>query len=433
MVSSEVDAALRQLRAGVDALLGADLSGLAAAEVTELLSGLEVQRRRLPGVDHRVLAEVADRGLAGDYGRTSTADLLVTLLRVSPAEAKRRVADATDLGPRHAVTGEVLPPLLPRVTAAIRAGDISAGHTAVIIKCLDHIPADLAAEATPVAEQVLVQAARHQHPVALARTAHLLLARLDPDGTEPREEEAERRRSFTLIKRADGSAIPRGLWTAELTAAWETILDSLAAPPPATDGMPDDRSAGQRRHDAMADAAHRLLRSATLPAAGGMPVTILATATISDLTAGTGIARTGHGDPLSVQQLLDLATEAEIIPVVFNEAGGVLAFGRGQRLASRGQRLALAARDHGCTFPGCDRPAAWTEVHHITPWIHGGPTDLDNMCLLCRFHHREFERRGWQVRIHDGIPQWIPPPWIDPERKPQRNAVHHLPDLAFTA
>ena len=109
----------------------------------------------------------------------------------------------------------------------------------------------------------------------------------------------------------------------------------------------------------------------------------------------------------------------------------MLAYGRERRLASKGQRLALAARDGGCCFPGCDRPAAWTEVHHIIPWLTGGPTDLDNMCLLCRYHHRHFETLGWHVGMIDNLPWWRPPATIDPHRRPTRNTAHHLDDIRF--
>jgi hypothetical protein len=144
------------------------------------------------------------------------------------------------------------------------------------------------------------------------------------------------------------------------------------------------------------------------------------------------LARLGHGATVSARALLAIACEARLIPVIFNDAGGVLAFGDGRRLASRGQRLALAARDGGCSFPGCDRPAAWTEVHHIRPWAAGGGTDLDNLCLLCRYHHRSFEPAGWTVRMNpQGRPEWLPPPWLDPDRTPRRNTTHHPPDLDF--
>jgi hypothetical protein len=198
--------------------------------------------------------------------------------------------------------------------------------------------------------------------------------------------------------------------------------------------MPDDRTAGQRRHDAMVEAARRLLRSGQLPDAGGVPVTILVTTSLTELMTRTGVAMTASGCALTIPQLLTVACEAQVVPVIFNDAGGILAFGRTRRLASVGQRLALVARDGGCCFPGCARPAAWTEVHHIHEWLDDGDTNIDNLCLLCRFHHREFAKRGWQVIMsEDGVPEWIPPPFIDPARKPLRNNAHHQRDLTFTA
>ncbi len=72
----------------------------------------------------------------------------------------------------------------------------------------------------------------------------------------------------------------------------------------------------------------------------------------------------------------------------------------------------------------CDRPPEWTQAHHVVHWVDGGATDLENMTLLCGFHHREFERCGWAVTMIDGIPNWIPPPWIDPDRTLRRNTMH---------
>ncbi len=319
------------------------------------------------------------------------------MLRVSPAEAKARVARARDLGPRRTVTGEALDPILPTAAAAVAAGEISGQHATVITRCIEQIPAEMAHEAAPVAERMLVQAARHQHPAALATTARLLLLRLDPDGAQPRDDLNERRREFGLRQFDDGTSKPYGLFTTEATLALRTILDATAGPLPAADGMPDDRSPGQRRHDALLEAVQRLLRSGALPDVGGVPVTILATTTMSELLNHAGVALSATGCALSIPQLLTIACDAQVVPVVFNDAGGILAFGRTRRLATTGQRLALVARDGGCSFPGCSRPAAWTEVHHIHEWVDGGSTDIDNMCLLCRFHHREFEKRGWQV------------------------------------
>ena len=101
--------------------------------------------------------------------------------------------------------------------------------------------------------------------------------------------------------------------------------------------------------------------------------------------------------------------------------GAVLAEHRTKRIATRSQTLALIARDRGCSFPDCDSPPEWTQRHHIIAWQDGGPTNLDNLTLLCRPHHRRFEAEGWRCQLMDGLPHWIPPDWIDPERRPRLN------------
>jgi hypothetical protein len=119
---------------------------------------------------------------------------------------------------------------------------------------------------------------------------------------------------------------------------------------------------------------------------------------------------------------LRIAGEATVVPVVIGREG-VLGYGRARRIATAAQRDALTARDRGCCFPGCDAPPGWTQVHHVVEWIYGGTTDLDNLCLLCGYHHREFERRGWKVTVKDGRPWWIPPRHIDPDQVPIRNTM----------
>ncbi|MFN2517912.1 MAG: DUF222 domain-containing protein, partial [Jatrophihabitantaceae bacterium] len=153
---------------------------------------------------------------------------------------------------------------------------------------------------------------------------------------------------------------------------------------------------------------------------------ILATVTTAQLTDQTGRATTGHGGLLSVRELVALASSAQVIPVVLDEDGGVVAYGRTRRLASAGQRLALAARDRGCSFPGCTIPATWCESHHVLPWLAGGRTDLANLTLLCGYHHREFEKRGWTCHMIGGVPHWVAPDWLDPLQVPRRNTAHHL-------
>jgi len=103
--------------------------------------------------------------------------------------------------------------------------------------------------------------------------------------------------------------------------------------------------------------------------------------------------------------------------------------GRSTRVVSPAQRSALAVRDTGCVFPGCDRPLGWCDAHHRWHWVDGGPTDLANLALLCRAHHRAVHEGGWQLtRGPDG--RFTASPG-EPGHRPRRHRRHrHPPSVA---
>ena len=182
---------------------------------------------------------------------------------------------------------------------------------------------------------------------------------------------------------------------------------------------PDERHYGQRMHDALEDVCDRLLRSDTIPESGGTPATVIITIDIEDLLNGIGYGITSDGTLISTDQVRRMADQAEAYYAFMDRNGVVLNLGRTRRIASRGQSAALIARDRGCSFPGCDRAPEWSERHHIIPWIDGGPTDLNNLTLLCVYHHHNFATRGWTCRINpDGITEWRPPKSVDGDQKP---------------
>ena len=116
-----------------------------------------------------------------------------------------------------------------------------------------------------------------------------------------------------------------------------------------------------------------------------------------------------------------------VVPVVLNGAGQPLDVGRRTRVIPEGLRRAVAARDRGCAHPGCDRTPSWCEIHHVTPWEHGGETKLANLVMLCRIHHREMHSSEWIVRIApDGLPEFFPPTWIDPQQRARRKPLPYL-------
>ena len=431
MAGSNFEAAIQSLEAVMDQLVDADASAVAGVELSGLVARFERQRRRMESVEHTMVARLQDAQVAGEFGRTSAADLLVELIRIAPAEAGARVRAARDLGPRREPCGLSLPPIFTRVAEAQRDGSISAAHAKVITATVAAIPAHRSFELAEPVEQFLVEQAEHLDPKRLAAAARRLLATVDPDGAAPSEAEQQRRRDYTIAQNRAGYWKVGDCVTDEYAAIWSPMTDTLSAPQPSVDGLPDDRTPGQRRHDAMRELGRRLLRSGTLPDCGGTPVTLALTVRAEDLDSGSGVAETETGTTIGVSAAMRLADECELFTTVLDRNGAVLCAGRTRRLANRAQRRALAARDGGCCFPGCTRPASWCEAHHVLAWINGGPTDLDNLVLLCGWHHREFERRGWTVHLRDGVPEWIPPPWLDPAQQPRRNTAHHLPEFRF--
>lgn len=138
------------------------------------------------------------------------------------------------------------------------------------------------------------------------------------------------------------------------------------------------------------------------------------------------------GAPVSLETVRMLACDGDLIPLLIGANGAVLDQGRAIRRFTRAQRRALTVRDKGCAFPGCDIPAAWCDAHHITPWGSGGKSDLDNAVLLCQRHHSVIHHGKWLVERAEqrrARPWFVPPPFIDPNRKRLRNTHFHLPEV----
>ena len=127
--------------------------------------------------------------------------------------------------------------------------------------------------------------------------------------------------------------------------------------------------------------------------------------------------RLGDGTPLSPEELLSLACDANILPALFDRKGQPLWLGRARRHATAAQRAALTARDKGCI--GCGASANWCQAHHIVHWAHGGTTDIDNLCLLCSHCHHQVHTNGAQVtRAPDGKLTLTHPPDKRPPPRP---------------
>jgi Domain of unknown function (DUF222)/HNH endonuclease len=444
---SRSDQGVALIAAGIDALLEGDLAGVDDRELVRLLARLETQARRLPAVMHRVVAALDERRVARGRGLRDTASLLRRELKLSAGEARSRVEAAGALATGTDREGDPLRPELPRVASAQERGELSTAHARVIQQSLEELPVVLRAARADELEETLVAEARQLDPHRLAARARQLLVELDPDRVRREEDEHQRRRAGSFVRNPDGSSDLRAHLTPVGTAIFEAAVLPLTAPQPDDAGGRDEREPRQRFHDGLVEGCRRLLAAKDVPGEGGVPATVLAIVPLADLTAvaattrtgtprtgtvRTGTARTQYGGTLSIGELLKVAGEAMVVPVVVDDHGAPLHVGRARRFATRSQTYALIARDKGCTFPGCDHPPPWTQRHHIRSWLDGGPTDADNLTLLCPYHHANFATLGWACRLIDGAVHWVPPVWVDAAQVPIRNTSHDRPEARST-
>jgi hypothetical protein len=417
----------------VEAVEAGGLEQLDAAAKVALWHRFETFRNRLPLVDHALVADAEATDLPGTYCFSSLTRFLVRVLQLSPGEAASRVRAAAAVGPRRSMLGEKLQPLLPRLAALQRDGAVSVEKVQIVERAMHKLTRPgLHPEVVETAEQLLTDHAPVLGPSDLRRYALRVVDAADPDGPEPIDDQLQQdRRYLELKQRRDGMWHLQGKLTSTVGAQLNAILDPLTKPRTTTfedengqtTPIPDARPYGQRLHDGLDEACARLLKMKDQPASGGTPTSVIVTIGLEDLLAKAGLGETSDGSTLTSDQLLRIADEAEIWPTIINHNNVPLALGRTRRLASPGQTMALHIRDGGCSFPGCTHPPSYCDRHHIRDWILGGLTDLDNLTLLCRYHHTHFLQKGWTCRLNaDDLPEWIPPWWIDQHQRPQVNS-----------
>ncbi|MDI3314677.1 MAG: HNH endonuclease signature motif containing protein [Mycobacterium sp.] len=426
------------LEADMRRALGLSCDALTTPECLAMLQRCEIVRRLLPVIEHPLIHKVAEQADPTDLGGTLPF-ALAERLRITRAEASRRVTEAADLGPRRALTGEPLPPRLSATAAAQRAGRIGAGHVRVIREFIHRLPGFVDLDTRRQAEERLAGLAQEYRPEQLAKLADKLSDCVNPDGTFTDGDRA-RRRAVTLGPQdPDGMSPLRGWLSPSARAALEAVLAKLAAPgmanphdrTPVLDGAPseeaiqrDTRGTGQRNHDGLHAALRAILASGRLGQHNGLPASIIVTTSLHELEAGAGRALTGGGSLLPMGDVIRLASHAHHYLAIFDK-GRAIGLYHSKRLASPGQRIVLYAKDRGCTAPGCDVPGYLTEVHHVTDFADCQRTDIDDLTLACGSHHRLVTRGTWMTRKRkDGTTEWLPPAHLEHGR-PRINLFHH--------
>ena len=441
MSSVAVVKRIAAIGAELEALLAEPLDGLSTAERTAVTSEWEALTRRLPVVGHRLIAALAAVPTE-ELGEPTLAAALATLLRISKGEAHRRIHEAEELGPRAAITGEPLEPVLSHTAAAQRRGDIGAEHVKIIRRFFDRLPGFVDHETREAAEAQLAEIACGLRPEELRQAADRLAILLDQDGHLTDGDRARRRYLAVDKQGPDGMSDIRGRLDPEARAALDAVFAKWAAPGvcnpddevPQVDGDPspesvvgDCRTTGQRNHDALKALARAMLASGQLGSHKGLPVTLIVSTTLTELESGRGHAVTAGGSLLPMSEVIRQAAAAHHYLAVFdNHTECPLYLGRSRRLASTAQRIVLYAKDRGCTFPGCTEPAYHSEVHHRSAdWADGGQTDITDETLACGRDNRRVKPGGWRTRKRkDGRTEWIPPPQLDTGQA-RVNNYHH--------
>ncbi|HZU92834.1 MAG TPA: DUF222 domain-containing protein [Microbacterium sp.] len=381
------------------------------------------------GIAHESRAELGPDSLAKQQGFRSTAQLIATTSGISAGDASRLVKVGEATAPRRDLLGNPLPARYPAIQRAIAVGDLHTTAASLIIALLDRARLKTDISRIDEAERLLTEAAKALSLDDVRKLIARAEAWLDPDGVEPRGDEARARRSLKMFER-DGalhvnavfdieSAAPiRAAITGWVSSAFNARKDAID--PDAPDA--DHRSVAMLQADALsAICAHALGCDNRAPGLAG--ATVIVRVDLKDLTTGTGYGTVDGADsPISITAVRRMAASGGVIPCVLDSSGEILDWGREKRLFTKAQRLALAERDGGCAM--CGLPPEMTKAHHIAWWQRdAGPTDLCNGVLLCESCHHRIHDNGWEIRIDgSGVASkvwFIPPPYVDPARTPR--------------
>jgi hypothetical protein len=439
---------------------------LADDELLGCIAAVEALGRRVDALRVTVAAELEARsgrergqeGLAQRHGFTRGSHFVELIARVSSAEASRRVRLGAALRPGVGLCGQVLPPAFPLAADAVARGDIGTDAARTIIDCLTQASRVASRDDLDAAETALVAQACTASPDLVAVQARVWREALDPDGAEPREATIRRRRALHLGREVGGltpfSGLAEPTFAALLRSALsegsgQGVLPRFLSDADRADGtetvatrdgdiverLRDPRTRAQRHHDILAGMLAAGVRAAerggraVADESGAGASSSTGSVSMRPLTAVTAVVhlkdlRDGAGsgwlddvlEPVSAVTIRQLACDGGIRPIVLGDNGEVLHLGRTQRLFSPAQRRALAVRDGGCVWPSCTAPPGWCQAHHVTEWERGGRTDVDNGALLCSAHHHMLHASEFTMRMIDGRPRLLSPPWLDPEQ-----------------
>jgi hypothetical protein len=285
---------------------------------------------------------------------------------------------------------------LPRTEEALARGEINYQHAVAMARTAEHV----GVSAVRKAEATLLQSAETMDAGRFVDVVKNFEHRVDADAALHEANRAHARRYLTISEPINGLAHIEGLLVAEAAATMRSAMEPYMKP-----RKGDERSAGQRMHDALVD----VCRSAGQGNGGGPRPQLIIKVDLDTLAAlpGAPAGQLESGGPLPAESVRRLACDSAITRITgLGELEHEIT--HSSRTIPSSTRRALIARDQHCVFPGCDRPAAWCDAHHLKFWADGGSSKLENLCLLCEAHHRKVHEEGWRLERRDR--RWVATP-----------------------
>jgi hypothetical protein len=387
------------------------LWALSEPEVTEAMTVLGELASSISALTVAVMCEAKERSLGvGDgWGPVDWARACAPLMPLRDLTEAEVVADAGGELRLASVVAGVLDGAQPGLAGdgAEGCGVLPVGKAAQIVRFHKSVRGMADADALEATTQTLLEAGRgtdglsERDLAAAIRHAGLVLR---PDRLN--DDEAEVKRAHrSLIKSKGPMGMSRYAWLLdeESAAIVDAAVDALAKPKPDEDtGEHDGRAPETRRADALLDLVIRAVGAPDGVARQAKTQLMVSVGleVLEGRCRGTGL--TAFGEVLPAVVVRRLACDAQVVPVVLGTRGEVLDQGEAIRLFNRAQVRHLWLRDKHCTFPGCHKPAAWTDAHHLLHWAHGGPTDIWNAALLCRAHHSVVHTHRYAGRVVEG-------------------------------
>jgi hypothetical protein len=385
---------------------------LSTHELGEAIAELSALESQVAAWRLRLAAEADVRRVADETADTDTTAWL-TRLTADPREvAAGGLWLARRLDETYAATRE-----------AFAAGYLRIEQVRVIVRAAEKAPPGVTSEQLATAEAGLVAkatgaASRSGRPMNAKRLrqaarrmfdtiSHDLADRHESEQLDAEADRAEHETWLTVHDNGDGTFSGRFVIPELHGNLLKTVLDRLTAPRhviAGADGQPvidptlvSNPSWSERLGTAMVELIEHL---PTDGFGAGNSVGVLVTVELEKLLSGIGAAGLDTGIRISAREARRLACNAGLIPAVLGGESQPLDLGRARRLHSGAQRKALGLLHDSCAVTTCERPFAWTEIHHRQPWSAGGRTDLDNGLPLCGHHHRRAHDSRFELRRH---------------------------------